>query len=339
MIRPAPDRRPSQCLRAAVVVVALAAVLAVAACSSSSPRTGEPTETTTATATRTGSAPTTTETSSPTATTPGGSPEPGTAAVPGACTPSVCPMLSAPSESLMTGRVTAANAPQTVPGYIGSVLDDLDDTWGAWFTGLRWGQPQPGRVLVKQGREFLSQCTNADGARELVQADTPNAFFCPLDTATTGAGQRRQGAVVLPVSTFVDIWNGRLLGTSGAFLGEFTAATVIAHEYGHNVVYRIAKSGGVPAADLPHGDNDELIADCLAGNWAATVLKRNQLSIPDIVQAVALLGQIGDARSGEGHGTSPQRIAAISLGFAGPSYNRQGQPIDCLHRYWPEVFA
>lgn len=259
--------------------------------------------------------------------------------VPGPCTAASCPALTVPTTSLMEGAVTKENASRAVPGYLRSVLDDLDETWGTWFATLRWGDPSPGRVLVGGDARFTTRCTDDRGQRVMVRADTPNAFYCDRDRAPDGTGRQRQGAIVLPVDTFVGLWNGTLLGSRRPFLGEFTAATVVAHEYGHDVVARIAMAGRLSPDRQPLGDNDELIADCLAGTWAATVLKRDQLSVTDIVQAVTLLGQIGDAQSGEGHGTAPQRIAAISRGFAGADFNRQGQPIDCLSRYWPEVFG
>ncbi|MGV9673521.1 MULTISPECIES: neutral zinc metallopeptidase [unclassified Gordonia (in: high G+C Gram-positive bacteria)] len=268
--------------------------------------------------------------------------------VPGECTESACPELPVPGADLMSGSITRANAQEEVPGYLTSVLDDLDATWGPWFDKLGWGQPYPGRVLVESGR-YTSDCEDEDGVI-VVEPDTPNAFFCPLDTAEDGEGQRVEGSIILPVETFVGIWTGVFLvegplDSISGFQGEFTAATVVAHEYGHAVVDRILTAGDLDPDQEPRGENSELIADCLAGNWAATVLRRDQLSVADIVQAATLLQKIGDPAPGEGHGTATQRIAAISRGFFGPSLSQalgqgeQGQPIDCLGKYWPELFG
>ncbi|MGW0039634.1 neutral zinc metallopeptidase [Gordonia sp. NPDC003376] len=266
-----------------------------------------------------------------------------TGSVPGDCTAGTCPALPVPTSSLMQGDITADNAQKQVPAYLASVLDDLDGTWGPWFDELGWGNPDPGRVLVESGETFRSSCTDEDDRDTVVESDTPNAFFCPLDAAATGSGQRVTGSVILPVETFVGIWTGTFLVQGpldqiGGFQGEFTAATVVAHEYGHAVVDRIVQAGGLGPRSEPRGENAELIADCLAGNWAATVLKRHQLSIADITQAVALLQKIGDPAPGQGHGTATQRIGAISLGFFGPSL-KQGQPVNCFTKYWPEVFG
>ncbi|QTI71648.1 neutral zinc metallopeptidase [Gordonia polyisoprenivorans] len=245
----------------------------------------------------------------------------------------------------MTGAITRDNAQQKVSGYLTSVLDDLDSTWTPWFRELGWGDPAPGRVLVEAGDTYRSGCEDADGAI-VVASDTPNAFFCGVDKARDGAGTRVEGSVILPVEAFVGIWTGTFLvegplDSIGGFQGEFTAATVVAHEYGHAVVDRILRAGRLSDSRGPRGENSELIADCLAGNWAATVLRRDELSATDIVQAVTLIQKIGDPQPGQGHGTSAQRIAAISRGFFGGSVSGggQGQPIGCLAEYWPEEFG
>ncbi|MGC4934574.1 neutral zinc metallopeptidase [Gordonia sp. DT30] len=334
-----PGVRPTRHgMRAVTVLVVASAMLFLAACSSGTDTSSSPTP---------GIATSGTQPSgrTPSSTVPSSSPT-ATGAVPGRCTENSCPSLPVPTSQLMAGHITKANAPQKVSGYLSSVLDDLDGTWGPWFEKLGWGNPEPGRVLVEDGRSFHSACKDSDGPI-VVASDTPNAFFCGLDKGRDGAGQRVEGSVILPVDAFVGIWTGTFLvagplDSISGFQGEFTAATVVAHEYGHAVVDRILQAGHLPATSEPTGENAELIADCLAGNWAATVLRRDELSVKDIVQAVALIQKIGDPEPGQGHGTSTQRISAITLGFFGHSLTQgqgQGQPIGCLSKYWPEVFG
>lgn len=325
-----PAARPARlCLLIAVVVTAIG----VAACSTGSDTPSSPTSQGSTTTSRTSEASSSTRSSTPS-----------NGTVPGRCTEAHCPSLPVPTAEVMNGDITRANAQQKVPGYLTSVLNDLDGTWGPWFSELGWGKPDPGRVLVESGHRFTSKCEDEDG-RIVVDSDTPNAFFCPLDAAPNGSGTRVDGSVILPVETFVGIWTGVFLvegplDSVSGFQGEFTAATVVAHEYGHAVVDRILAAGGLSPNQEPRGENSELIADCLAGNWAATVLKRDQLTVADIVQAVTLTQKIGDPLPGQGHGTSTQRIKAISRGFFGPSLSQgQGQPINCLSEYWPELFG
>ncbi|MDL9937098.1 neutral zinc metallopeptidase [Gordonia sp. ABSL1-1] len=235
--------------------------------------------------------------------------------------------------------MTAANADSTVPHYLDSLLDDLDETWGGWFTRLGWGDPAPGRVLIEPGTRFRTECTAGDDPSDSnIPSDLPNAFFCSLDVQANGDGKSTKGSIVLPVKTFQGIWNHEVFGVSTPVAGDFTAATVVAHEYGHNVMYRIADVLGLSRSSFPTGNNPELLADCLAGNWAATVYQRDALSPKDIIEVATLLPVIGDPGPNQGHGTIRERATALTVGLTGPQFNRQGQPGDCLTRYWPEAF-
>ena len=250
------------------------------------------------------------------------------------CSVTECPELPVfSSKRLPASGVESSNASTTVPKYLTDVFDDLDRGWQQWFAELNIEEITAGRVLIGSGDSFRSECL----LKELpngIPSDFPNAFFCPRDNEPDGAGTNRQGSVILPVDTFADIWNGKLMGTQGFMLGDFSAATIVAHEYGHNVVYRLAMAYGLDEG--PAGDNSELIADCFAGNWAATVFERKDLSFKEMLQAAALMISIGDARSGQGHGTSIQRAMALWKGFSA-NLKRQGQPGDCLKEYWPRV--
>ena len=253
------------------------------------------------------------------------------------CTATDCPELPVySSKRLKASGVTPTNADQTVPAYLTTVLDDLDRTWQDWFGKLNIEETSPGRVLIASGATFTSECVDEDGRTTALTSDFPNAFFCGVDRQPTGDGAERTGSIILPVETFADIWNGRLMGSKGVMLGDFTAATIIAHEYGHNVVYRLAKAYGLSDEQLPRGNNNELISDCFAGNWAGTVFARKDLSLKEIAQAAALIISVGDPAPNQGHGTSIERATALTRGFA-ESLTKQGQPISCLKKYWPEV--
>lgn len=252
------------------------------------------------------------------------------------CSTTECPELPVfSSKRLASSGVDKSNASTTVPKYLTEVLDDLERSWQDWFAQLNIEEASAGRELIASGQSFVSQCLK-DELPSGIPSDFPNAFFCPRDERPDGGGTKRKGSVILPVDTFADMWDGKLMGTQGVMLGDFTAATIVAHEYGHNVVYRLAKAYGLE--DGPAGDNSELIADCFAGNWAATVFERKDLSFKEMLQAATLMISIGDARSGQGHGTSIQRALALWKGFS-DNLKRQGQPGDCLKRYWPQVLS
>ncbi|WP_040517515.1 neutral zinc metallopeptidase [Gordonia neofelifaecis] len=266
-----------------------------------------------------------------------GTPQRATPKEPIHCSATECPELPVFSaKRLAPSGVNDANESTAVPAYLTAVLDDLDVVWQDWFAQLNIEEASAGRVLIAPGQAFHSDCLGSGELPDGIPSDFPNAFFCPRDNQPDGSGTNRQGSVILPVQTFTDIWNGKLMGSSGIMLGDFTAATIIAHEYGHNVVYRLGKAYGVSETGGPSGDDKELIADCFAGNWAATVFERKDLSFTSILQAAALIVSVGDAAPGQGHGTSVARAEALWRGFS-DNLKRQGQPGDCLKRYWPAV--
>lgn len=299
-------------LRLAVAAVFTVMALVLGACSGSEPSSGQPGPGQT----------TTTATARPVV-----DPQP--------CDDTACPPLPVGDDDAIGDSGVDGGGTEAVTAYLDRVLDDLERRWDGWSEGLDWGSFTAGRVLVEPGEQFASDCIFSEDDEEqiIIAADTPNAIFCGVDVAADGEGLEREGSVVLPVLTFADIWEGQLLGRPSNFLGDFTAAIIVAHEYGHNVVQRSAEVWDV---GRPVGDNNELIADCLAGTWAATVFERSDLSPTDIVQAVALMTNIADAEPGQGHGTGPQRIAALSRGFAG-RFEGQGHPVTCFQAYWPEL--
>ncbi|WOC11176.1 hypothetical protein MP11Mi_02430 [Gordonia sp. MP11Mi] len=253
------------------------------------------------------------------------------------CTSTECPELPVyASKQVADSGVTVANASTAVPAYMTEVLDDLDRTWQEWFAELNIEDIEPGRVLIKPGETFASKCLGK--SEPALTSDFANALFCSLDKEPDGQGVEQEGSIVLPVQTFADIWDGKLFGGDGIMLGDFTAATIIAHEYGHNVMYRLADAYGMSESQLPTGDDPELLADCFAGNWAGTVFARKDLSVKEIAQAAVLIFSIGDPLPNQGHGTSIERIHALTRGFA-EKLTAQGQPLTCLKNYWPEALG
>ncbi|WP_051198760.1 neutral zinc metallopeptidase [Gordonia shandongensis] len=253
------------------------------------------------------------------------------------CSASECPELPVfSSKRLAESGVTAANASTTVPAYLTAVLDDLESVWQEWFAELNIENAAAGRVLITPGTSYRSECLKDTELRSGIPSDYPNAFYCLLDSEPDGGGTARKGSVILPVTTFAEMWDGKLMGSSGILLGDFTAATIIAHEYGHNVMYRLLEAYSMDKREGPTGDAPELLADCFAGNWAATVFGRKDLSFKEMAQAAMLIISIGDPAPGQGHGTSLARAKALWKGFS-DNLKRQGTPGDCLQAYWPAV--
>jgi predicted metalloprotease len=124
--------------------------------------------------------------------------------------------------------------------------------------------------------------------------------------------------------------------------GEFAYAYVISHEVGHHVENLLGILPKVQAAQqraMSRGDANnlsvraELMADCLAGVWAANTERKYQFLQPgDLEAAVNTAQAIGDDRlqkASQGyavpdsftHGSSAQRVQWLSVGLKSGDVN------------------
>jgi predicted metalloprotease len=125
-----------------------------------------------------------------------------------------------------------------------------------------------------------------------------NAFYCPSDDLIAWD---REGLI----EPFIDSF------------GAFTAALIMAHEYGHAIQARSGDAELLPQVYL------ELQADCFAGAWVGNVLDGNsdvfQATIAELDIAVAGLIEIRDAPGSSpddpsAHGSGFDRVSAFSDG-------------------------
>jgi uncharacterized protein len=109
--------------------------------------------------------------------------------------------------------------------------------------------------------------------------------------------------------------------------GDFAAAYVLAHEFGHAVQARL------PEARVPSpGVLRELQADCLAGAWTRSVEQQGLLEAGDLDEAVAGIYTGRDVpgtsfTDPRAHGSGFQRIRAFGDGY-------EGGPRQCLRPDW-----
>ena len=97
--------------------------------------------------------------------------------------------------------------------------------------------------------------------------------------------------------------------------GDFAYAYVIAHEMGHHIenllgilpkVQRAQQQAGSQAASNALSVKVELMADCLAGVWAANSERKKQFLDPgDLEKAIKTAEAIGDDRLQRGAGRNP----------------------------------
>lgn len=211
--------------------------------------------------------------------------------------------------------------------YITAVIQHADTIWTDWFKRNNLQEPWVGYKIVQPGTTYQSSCSI--NSQTSFRSNFPNAFYCQRDMNT-----HDRGMLVFPVETIAKMWTGNIFERRVSNLkrvGDFAAAMMIAHEFGHHIQDELSQQLNVAA---PAGSNSELIADCFSGVWAYSVFLDNILEAGDIDEAVNALGVIGD--NAGSHGTGAERQNAFLIGYTGSKvYPRGGVPENCIKAYWP----
>src|ERR1700736_696832 len=216
--------------------------------------------------------------------------------------------------NMRQGAQTSTTQPGTPSDDMGKFLSAvLPANETVWSEGLprEKGIPYTKPKLVLYSGRTASGCGGAQSAM--------GPFYCPRDEK-----------VYLDTAFFQDM--KRRLGGGG----DFAYTYVIAHEIGHHVQNLLGILPKVQAAQLAAASKGEannlsvrveLMADCLAGVWAANAERKYQfLEAGDLETAVATAQAIGDDRlqqSAQGyavpdsftHGTAAQRVQWLSVGL------------------------
>ena len=169
-------------------------------------------------------------------------------------------------------------APKDAMGkFVAAILGETEDTWSRVLPDQKGIQYQPVKLVLYTGRT-RSGCGGAQAQM--------GPFYCPVDKK-----------VYLDLSFFREM-KDKLGGG-----GDFAYAYVIAHEIGHHIQDQLGILGKVQAAEQradATGRNAmsvkiELMADCLAGVWAANANKKDNFIQPgDVDKAVSTARAIGD---------------------------------------------
>ena len=212
---------------------------------------------------------------------------------------------------------TQASAPSDQIGrFVAAVLAENEDVWSDILPaqkGIKFVAPK----LVMFDGTTQSACGTAQSAM--------GPFYCP--------GDRK---IYLDTSFFNDM--KRRFGGGG----DFAYAYVIAHEMGHHIENQLGILPKVHAAQQQATNQAqanalsvklELMADCLAGVWAANAdQKWNILENGDVEKAIATAPAIGDDRLQQAanrrvvpdsftHGSASQRTQWLKIGLESGQIN------------------
>ncbi len=94
--------------------------------------------------------------------------------------------------------------------------------------------------------------------------------------------------------------------------GDMAFATVVAHEYAHNVQ---SEAGLFNTGRTQQ--SMELMADCFSGLYVGWAERQGMLSANDLIEARYEVYMVGDDANPESHGTRQQRLDAFNVGYAG----------------------
>jgi uncharacterized protein len=225
-------------------------------------------------------------------------------------------MLIGGAEVVSDMRSSAPQSRPAAPGvddkmklFVRHVLGETEAVWTDVLPAQSGVRYQPATLVLYDGATD-SRCGGAQSAM--------GPFYCPLDKK-----------VYLDLSFFRD------MQTKYGGGGDFAYAYVIAHEVGHHVQDLLGILGKADAAKEGASRTKanaisvriELMADCLAGVWAANANQKWKiLDSGDVERAVATAQAIGDDRlqtAAHGyavpdsftHGSSALRVKWLSTGL------------------------
>ncbi len=206
-------------------------------------------------------------------------------------------------------RTTGAPSDQ-IGQFVAAILAQTEDVWSDILPAQKGIQYVPPKLVLFNGATD-SACGGAKASM--------GPFYCPRDQK-----------VYLDTSFFRD------MKTKYGGGGDFAYAYVIAHEIGHHIQDQLGLLSKVQAAqaraDTKAQANaisvkTELMADCLAGVWAANAdRKYHVLQTGDVEKAIATAQAIGDDRlekAAQGyavpdsftHGSAAQRQQWLETGL------------------------
>lgn len=201
--------------------------------------------------------------------------------------------------------------PDQLGQFISAVLAETEDVWSDILPAQKGIKYVPPHLVRFDGRTQTGGCGEASAAA--------GPFYCPNDRK-----------IYLDTAFFAEM--KRRLGGGG----DFAYAYVIAHEVGHHVQDQLGILGKVQQAQDNAASKAqsnalsvrlELMADCLAGVWAANAQSKfHILEAGDVEKAINTAQAIGDDSLQQAagrnprqetftHGSSAQRVQWLNIGL------------------------
>ncbi len=215
------------------------------------------------------------------------------------------------SDTGAPAQPTEAGTPSDQMGqFVAAILAETENVWSTVLPAQKGIAYVPPHLVLYSGQTY-SGCGGAQAAM--------GPFYCPIDQK-----------IYLDTSFFEDMKEHYGGG------GDFADAYVIAHEVGHHIQDQLGILGKVEAAEQRAPTSAErnalsvrieLMADCLAGVWAANAQSKfHNFDQADIEKAVATAQAIGDDRLEQAtqgyivpdsftHGTAAQRVQWLNTGL------------------------
>ena len=190
-------------------------------------------------------------------------------------------------------------------GGAGSADDDAPD-----------GGSYPANVVPSSAPPLTCGATGA--ATQAVMADL-NSFWqsrvmaCSCRADAYAAGCTGNAFVLGGAGYGYIYYDANLLNLLDLNTGSsLPADMVLAHEFGHNIQLAL----GLPSSAPKY---KELQADCLAGFYVGSRIRRGLATQAGVLGVFATACQIGDPTASPwwGHGTCNERVAALQSGIAG----------------------
>ena len=229
-------------------------------------------------------------------------------------------LSGAGAPSVQMDRPSPSSAKREVPkdqmgDFISASLGSMEDRWNEVFRE-RNDRLSPPRVVLFKNATNGGRCGRAQSAM--------GPFYCPPDRL-----------IYLDTGFFREV-ETRFRGCSGSAC-KFTAAYIMAHEFGHHIQNQLGILDGVRQRQQQLGGDRaaanrlqvqvELQADFLAGLWANRQQKKSRFIEPgDIEAALQTANAIGDdtlQRQAQGrvvpdsftHGSAEQRKRWFTIGY------------------------